>query len=118
MNPSVILQKREQYRETWVELGDGKRVRFRRPLIAHTLTMHRQPVLDAVVSAVVDWEGWKEADLLPSGADEPVPYHADLFRDVVADRLDWLAKIDTALGESITAYSNDLKASLGNSAST
>jgi hypothetical protein len=118
MNPSVILQKREQYREAWVDLGDGKRLRFRRPLIAHTLVMHRATALEGVVSASVAWEGFTEADFLPSGGSDAVPFDADLWRDVAADRLDWLIKVDTAIADAIKAYSSDLKASLGNSPST
>lgn len=118
MNPSVILQKREQYREAWVDLGDGKRLRFRRPLIANTLVMHRTSALEAAVSASVGWEGFTEADFLPSGGSDAVPFDADLWRDLAADRIDWLLKVDAAIGDAIKAYSTDLKASLGNSPST
>jgi hypothetical protein len=116
--PHVLLQKRLAFREEWVDLGDGKRVRFRRPLMAGTLALQRKPALDSVVENVVDWEGFTEADVLPSGGEDAVPYDADLFRDVVADRLDWILKIDRAIGDAITAYATKLKDSLGNSPST
>lgn len=117
-NASVLLQKRQKFREAMVDLGDGKAVRFRRPLLSGALAMHRKPVLDAVVECVVDWQGFRESDVLPSGAEDAVPFDSDLFRDIVADRPDWLAKIDAAISDAIGAYAEDLKAALGNLPST
>jgi hypothetical protein len=119
---SVLLEKRQKFREQWVDLEDagpaGKGVRVRRPLLSGALTLQRKTVLDAVCECSVDWRGFREADLLPSGAEDAVPFDAALFRDVVADRPDWLAKIDNKLSAAIGAYAEELKDSLGNSAST
>ncbi len=114
-SPEILLQKRQAQRESLVDLDGVRKVRIRRPLETELLRLQRLDMIDAALQCVVGWEGFTEADVLQSGGEDEVPFHPALFRDVVCDRFDWIAKIDKAIGDAANAYAEKRKAQQGNS---
>ena len=108
----LINQLRAQ-RQSWVELEPGKRVQIMRPPESEINAFMRidgasramVASLAQVSKYVTGWEGITEADLLgASGASDPVPFDAELWGEVVADRGDWLKIVAAALLASIVKH--------------
>lgn len=111
---SLILQQLRKRRERWVDVGDGRRVKFLRPTETDFPKMLKideasqkatwNVTIDHVKMFVVDWEGFSEASLLGSDiapADQMVPFDPELFAEVVGDDADWVVKIANAILQSI-----------------
>jgi hypothetical protein len=115
-------------RESWVDLGDGKAVRIRRPAEAEFASLVRTEAgqrqlrieLAEVRRYVTGWRGFSEADLLgPTvGNRDDLAFDADLWAEVVADRTDWLATVAQALLKAITDHAERAQAAAGNSPPT
>lgn len=115
----LIAQMRAQ-RQSWVEVmpapegGVAKRIKITRPpenevssFVASTedgrFTL--QATADHVSRYVVGWDGITEADLVgAAGGSDPAPFHGDLWRLVVEDRLDWMRTIAQALLDAILTH--------------
>lgn len=123
-NPDILLQKRLAQRETWVELEPAqgskpaRRVRIRRPLETAILQLQRMEGLEAAMRCIVGWDGFTEADVLQSGGEDPVPFDEALVRDVLADRMEWVIKIDRGIADAVKARTEARAAASGNSAPT
>lgn len=100
-------------RQSWVELEPGKRVQIIRPPEAalHEFSAlagenHVDRMLRCVVKYVTGWEGITEADLLGAALApaDVVPFESALWATVVADRMDWIRVVMSALVESINAH--------------
>lgn len=102
MNPEALLQTMRAQRSVWVDLEPGKRVQVIRPREAEVAESFLKPSsrkgvgytlsadLPEVRRFTVGWEGFTEADLIgAAGGSSPVPFHADVWSEVVTDRLDW-----------------------------
>ena len=76
-------------RESWAE-ADGKAYKVRRPTemeMVRSRDGNSVPIgLAMLTKVVVDWKGVTEADLVPSGASDPVPFSPELWEEYVADR--------------------------------
>ena len=123
MTPDVLVKKLLAQRESWVDLPGGKRVRIRRPAETEVFEMlvlkGGKPTglkvgLDEVKRRVVGWEGFTEADLIVSGASDPVEFDADLWQTMIADRRDWVPPIAQALIDAIVAREAATEAVRGN----
>jgi hypothetical protein len=111
-NASVLIQKIQKRREFKVELEDGKSVTMRRPAEAEWA---RAIGLDYVCRYSHAWEGFTEADLYAGGgSDVVVPFDAALWREVVADRADWLTKCADGLIAAMSQRAEERKATAGN----
>jgi hypothetical protein len=108
---SVLIQKIHKRREFRVELEDGKSVTLRRPPEAEWA---RTIGLDYVCHYSHAWEGFSEADLFAGGGSEPVEFDAGLWREVVADRADWLGKCADGLVAAMNARAEERKTTAGN----
>lgn len=113
-NPDILIVKIRQRREQKVELEPGRTLTILRPPEADFFSLSRSLGVDACVKYATGWEGFTEADVLPSGGGDPVEFHADLWREVVSDRLDWLAKVQNAIVESVNRRTEERKAAAGN----
>lgn len=123
MTPDIIVKKILASREFWCDLGGGKRIKLRRPAEAEVMDMLKRADgkivgiaigLSEIKRFAVDWEGFTEADLIPSGASDVVAFAPDLFAVVIEDRADWVAKASTALVEKIVAHEGAAEATRGN----
>lgn len=110
-NAAVLIQKIHKRREFDLELEAGKSVTLRRPPEAEW-----QRAIDVayICRYSVGWAGFQEADLYAGGGSDEVPFDATLWREVVSDRNDWLAKCADALVEAMLRRSEERKAASGN----
>lgn len=111
-NASVLIEKIQKRRESDLELGDGKSVKLRRPPEAEWT---RNIGLDFVCRYVIGWAGFSEADLYAGGGSDAVEFDAALWREVVADRADWLTQCADALIGAMNQRGLERKAASGNS---
>lgn len=108
----LVAQLRKR-REVWVDVGDGRRIKFLRPLEAEhkkllkfdgkgTATEWAVDVAE-VCLFVEDWSGFTEANILgPAiGSDQIVPFDKELFAEMVSDRSEWIAKVARAILDSV-----------------
>lgn len=67
---------------------EGWRLTLRRPTDAEAAQLFKDEIsnMDVATRFVCDWEGVKEADLIPSGSSDAAPFDADTWREVLADR--------------------------------
>lgn len=119
VNFEVILEKRRRFREFKVKLDDGRRsITLLRPPEAETTLFINGYGPDLVARYGTAWEGWREHDLLPSGGEDEVAFHASLLRDVLADDVELLKQCGDALVNAANARHQERKAARGNSSST
>lgn len=107
MNP--LIAKVRARREHAVPLDGGKSVTVRRPAEAEFGRVASDKAVDLVADFVVGWQGFTEADLLGpevGASDIDVPFDADLWREVVRDRIDWVKVVAQRLGELVTEHVN------------
>lgn len=130
----LIAQMRDQ-RKSWVELepatatAPAKRVQIIRPAesdLAGMIAPAEDPgVSDGGVSIRVDmaevkrftvgWDGITEADLVgAAGSADALDFSADLWAEVVADRVAWKVKVARAILGAITAHRLYATADAGN----
>ena len=64
---------------------------------------------DLAAQFVVGWEDVKEADLLVSGSNNLVPFDAAIWREYLADRIEFVEPVAEAVIESYNAYVKSLE---------
>ncbi len=109
----LINQLRAQ-RLSWVDVAPGKRVQIMRPPESEIGAFLRVEdgrksmiaELDQVVKFTAGWDGITEADILGAsvGGSDAVAFEADLWREMVADRGDWLKVVAQALLDAIVKH--------------
>lgn len=92
---SVLLQRLRAAREYVVELGDGRRLRARRPLASQLMEFRAGLTPERLASLVIGWDGVTEADVLgPAlGSQEPAAFSAEVCVEVLGDRADWMGTL-------------------------
>lgn len=123
MTPDILIKKILAQREFWCDLGGGKRIKLRRPAEAEVISLLKRVdgkvvgitvELSEVRRFAVDWDGFTEADLIPSGASDAVPFDVDLFGVVIADQAAWCGKCSAAIIEQIVTHESATEAARGN----
>ncbi len=114
MNPLDQLAARKRSREKTVDLGDGKKVTFRRPsesdmpslLSGEGETRTWSVGIEHVRKYVIGWDGFTEADLLGAGigASDPVEFNAALWDDVASDNIAWVRTVADAILRSVVDH--------------
>lgn len=114
MSPEQLVAAALAARAFWVPLPDGRRVRLRRPSEYDVRSMVRRDAGGKVTSIAadlpdvkrfaVDWEGFRECDIVPNGAGDPVAFDAEVFGVWVEDRRDALATLAQALVDAVIAH--------------
>lgn len=103
-------------RETWCDLGEGLRVRVRRP--AETSLGQAVRKLDAptVLGMVTGWDGFSEATFFGAavGSADPLPFDAEAWRAYAEDRADWVGLLSTHLVQQIELHMESTKERRGN----
>lgn len=103
-------------RDAWCDLGDGKRVKVRRPGEVAFLEMRHGLTPQLAVEQVVDWEGFTEADFLPPGvgSSDVVPFDREAWREYAGDSVIVSGAVFQHLAEAVTAALEAKKAAQGN----
>lgn len=107
MTPEQLVAAALAQRAQWVPVGEGKRVRIRRPSeydmrglllrdAAGAITGLKAD-LPEVKKCAVDWEGFKESDLISGGADDALPFHADVFAVWIEDQRNAVSTLSQAI---------------------
>lgn len=114
MSPEQLVSAALAARAFWVPLPDGRRVRLRRPSEYDVRNLIRRDTGGAVTTIVADlpdvkraaieWEGFTEADIIPSGASDPVPFSQDVFAVWIEDNRSALAVLAQALIDAVIAH--------------
>jgi len=106
MDVTALLARLDAQRETWVDLPDGKRLKYRRPYEVDLPQFLRGVRIEHVIDYACDWSGFTEADLLGAavGSSDPLPFHRDLWAAVVRDRARYLPVVAKAMVETAAAY--------------
>jgi hypothetical protein len=113
-NASVLIQKIHKRREWSQDLGDGKSVTLRRPAEAEFFGLARGFGFEQVARCTVGWAGFTEADLYAGGGSDAVEFDAELWREVVSDRADWIGLCGQAIADAMQRRSEERKAAAGN----
>lgn len=112
---TVLIEKILKRREFSVELEGDKKVTLRRPPEVEFFAIGRRGVtLDDAQRCAIGWSGFTEADLYAGGGSDAVEFDGALFREVVADRADWLAKCANAIVEAMQQRSTQRADAQGN----
>lgn len=98
----ALIDKIRRARESGVS-ADGRTYTVRRPTDAEALEMQGKAPLEFVRRFVVGWNV-TEADLVPGGGSEVVPFSADLWCEFVEDRPQIWEPLATAILEGYTAH--------------
>ena len=118
MDALTLVQRLLQSRESWVELGDGLRVKVRRPAEGelHGYVKGRHEV-DTHLRCVVGWEGFSEATLLGAdvGSSDPLPFDLDVWLQAARDRAEWITVVAEGIGQAIEAHGASREAIAKNS---
>lgn len=121
-----LLERLRAARLHWVEVAPGKRVQFARPaevefagFLAEGGTQIRCE-LPQVIKYARGWDGFTEADLLGAavGSSDAVPFSAEIFAEVIADRVDWLKPAAEGLLALVFEHTRQRETAAGNSAAT
>jgi hypothetical protein len=109
---ATMQDKQRALRERWVELEPGKRVRYHRPRTAEVPEVAKAGDIGVAVKLVDGWEGFTEADLLgPSiGANEPVPFHPEVWAEYALDRMHVIAKVLEHIVETMKLHDEQQRA--------
>lgn len=106
MDATKLIAKALEQRESWVDLGGGKRAKIRRPPAAQMFDFGRATTPEMFLRSVVGWDGFTEADVLGAsvGSDSTVPFDVELWLVLALDQVEWIGKVSEALVEAIKAY--------------
>nr|WP_145544782.1 hypothetical protein [Variovorax boronicumulans] len=101
-----LIERLQAQRKHWVDVGAGRRVQFMRPPEVELPRLVHGVRIDHLKQYVCGWEGFTEATLLGAGvgSSDPVPFHADLWAEVVADDAKLLGDVAKALAGAAMTY--------------
>ena len=87
---------------------EGWSLRLRRPTDVEAATILRgdPDTLLVATTFVIGWEGVTEADLVNSGASDPVEFDADAWREIVSDRPELWAPISQEVIDAWVRYND------------
>lgn len=124
MTPEKLVAAALAQRAQWVPVGEGKRVRLRRPSEYDMRTLLVRDAeggvsglradLPEVKKCAVDWDGFKESDLLAGGADDAMPFHPDVFGVWVEDRRDTVTLLSQVIIDMVLAHEAERQAIVKN----
>lgn len=106
MDAATLIAKALEQRESWVDLGGGKRAKIRRPPVAEMFQFGRVTSTEAWLRLVVGWDGFTEADVLGAavGSDSAVPFDVELWVVLALDQVEWIGKVSEAVADAIKGY--------------
>lgn len=118
MDQAALISALRSQRRRWVDLPGGKslRVRIQRPAETEFGKFRSGVTVDDVVHYVDGWDGFTESTILGDavGAEEPVEFSSDLWRELVRDRAAWVQPVAQAIVYAITEHIAARDAASGN----
>lgn len=102
MNNALIKRMRKA-REFQVSVGDYA-FTVLRPQEGDAARFNAMSAIELATEYVVDWQGVTEADLVPSGGSDPVPFDRALWAEWCRDRHELWAPITDAISSAIAAH--------------
>ena len=107
MREADLLARRRESRRSWLDLGEGRRLR----LEAMSPGDYRRfwgaaptdPIDALIAKVVIGWEGFVEADIDPNGSDQPMPFTVALLQAWCDDRQDMLLTVYEACSAACNA---------------
>ena len=107
MDTKALIARLLEQREFMVDLGEGLRVKVRRPAEAELpdYVLARSEAATHL-RCVVGWEGFSEATLFGAavGSSDPLPFNAALWLTAGSDRRDWITLIADAISTAVLAH--------------
>jgi hypothetical protein len=100
-------------RERWVDLGNGRRVRMRRPPELEMARMRGGVEMEKVAAMATAWEGVTMADVLGEG-ESPVEFDAELWRLLVTDNAEWAAACAATIVDMMSEHMAQRETTRGN----
>jgi len=72
-----------------------------RATLEQSLTYSSRQSTDASIcrAHVYGWDGVKESDLIDGGSDQDVPFSADVFSEIIGEKIDWWKPLSTKILE-------------------
>ena len=114
MTPEQLVAAALAQRSFWVKVGEGKRVRVRRPSEHDTRGLLQRDAegkvtgiaadLPEVKRFVTDWEGFAECDFTAAGSSDPAPFSTDLWGVWVEDDREALKLVAEAIIDAVIAH--------------
>ena len=103
---SKLLDRIRKGRESTLAI-DKHTVTIIRPTVEQMVALKADGYshLDLAKHFVVGWAGVTEADIIPAGASEALPFEADVWREWLADHPEWWSPIGMAVVEAFNSYS-------------
>lgn len=95
----------------------GWHLTLRRPTDAEAAKLFRSAQMEYVdicAEYVVDWQGVTEADLVASGASDPVPFDRGVWREVLVDHPELWEPLSKAITQSWIDYNEKREAAAKN----
>lgn len=104
VNP--LIARMNAARERSVPLFDGHSVTVRRPTDLALLEYRADGGItaDRMFRCAVGWAGFSEADLVPSGASDAVPFDLDVWLMWIADHPQYWEVVSNAVAEMIQQH--------------
>jgi hypothetical protein len=109
MEGAELVKRMRAAREQWVEAG-GFRFLIRRPTDWELAKKAQGSRFELVFEHVVDWDGVREADLIPGGSDEAQSFDAAVWRDFIADRPDLWERLLEAVIDACNRHAESVAA--------
>lgn len=129
MEASEVLARRLALRSGTVDMGDGKKIFFRRPTeieqgklmtikgSGEDLSVTWSVGIEEVRKYVTGWEGYTAADLL--GADiapaDQVTWSQSLWDELCSDNVDWMHKVAKGILDKVMEFRDKRSEVAGNS---
>jgi len=114
MNAEQLIAAALAQRAQWVDLGDGKRVRVRRPSEHDTRGLLQRDAdgkvsgiaadLPEVKRFVIGWDGFKECDFTAAGSSDVAEFTPELWGVWVEDQRKALASVAEAIIAAVIAH--------------
>lgn len=104
----TLLSKLQARRQSWLVLDEarGLKVCVLRPPETEMVRLGSGIRVEHVAQYVNDWAGFTEATLLGDaiGSSDAVAFDADVWRELVADNVEWLQAVAAHIAEKSTEH--------------
>lgn len=103
----ALIARLLEQRDAWCDLGDGLRVKLRRPAEAELGQVAAKcREAETYLACAVGWDGFSEAALFGAaiGSADPLPFDHDLWMTAARDRGDWIGKVTEHVCNAIFSH--------------
>lgn len=107
MDAAALIAKMEAQRSSWVDLGEGRRVRIVRPKVLEMPDLASGIRVEHAVRFATGWDGFTEATLLGAAhgsGDTLVPFDRAVWEAYIGDNVEEAKLVVDALAERVAEY--------------